>query len=269
MIEKFQELLDIIKEYTNDFSTWGIITSLLDIIFFIALIVLIAKIFKLRLRRRKIIIIISIVILLFLISFVFSFPVTLAALKMLGFWSIGILIILYSQEIKHILEIGFHNTTTNNAFTTEEEKQAVINSIANATIYLSERKIGALMSIERTDNLDSLIDKAIVIRGKLSEELLTSLFFVGTATHDGAIIIRKNMIMCAGAYLPSTDKYDVPKSLGTRHRAAIGVSERYDAVTVIVSEETGRISITIDGIIQQDLTKERLTELLTQYILIK
>ena len=75
--------------------------------------------------------------------------------------------------------------------------------------------------------------------------------------------------MCAGAYLPSTERYDVPKSLGTRHRAAIGLSERYDAVTVVVSEETGKISITVDGIIQQDLTKDRLRELLAQYLLTK
>ena len=75
--------------------------------------------------------------------------------------------------------------------------------------------------------------------------------------------------MCAGAYLPSTEKYDVPKSLGTRHRAAIGLSEKYDAITVIVSEETGKISITVDGIIQQDLTLDKLKEKLSQYLISK
>ena len=87
--------------------------------------------------------------------------------------------------------------------------------------------------------------------------------------HDGAVIIRKNRIMCAGAYLPSTDRYDVPKSLGTRHRAAIGISERYDAITIVVSEETGNISITADGAIEQALSDEKLTELLESYLIVK
>lgn len=75
--------------------------------------------------------------------------------------------------------------------------------------------------------------------------------------------------MCAGAYLPSTDKYDVPKTLGTRHRAAIGISERYDAVTIVISEETGNVSITSDGIINIDINAEELTETLEQYLLVK
>ena len=145
----------------------------------------------------------------------------------------------------------------------------IVNIICDSAVYLSERRIGALITLERSDNLDTFIDKAILIQGLVTEELLTSLFFVGSATHDGAVIVRKNKIMCAGAYLPSTDKYDVPKSLGTRHRAAIGVSEKYDAVTVIVSEETGKISITVDGIIQLDLSKDSLRELLSQYLLTK
>ena len=90
-----------------------------------------------------------------------------------------------------------------------------------------------------------------------------------TPTHDGAVIIRKNSIMCAGAYLPSTDRYDIPKELGTRHRAAIGLSEKFDAVTVVVSEESRKISLTIGGEIIQNLTPDKLREMLLQYLLRK
>ena len=188
---------------------------------------------------------------------------------MIAFWSIGILVILYSQELKHALETSFHNNTNSSVYSTEEEKMNVINIVVSSAEYLSERRIGALICIERSDSLDSFIEKSIIIKGNITQELLTSLFFTGTATHDGAVIVRKNSIMCAGAYLPSTDKYDVPKALGTRHRAAIGLSEKYDAVTVVVSEETGNISITIDGIIQQNLTLDKLREKLSQYLMSK
>ena len=132
--------------------------------------------------------------------------------------------------------------------------------------FLSKRQIGDIITIEREDNLNTFIDKAITINGEITAELLTSLFIEGTATHDGAVIIRKNRIMCAGAYYPSTDKFDVPKFLGTRHRAAIGISERYDAFTVVVSEETGNISATLDGVIHLELTLSRVEEMLDKYI---
>ena len=86
---------------------------------------------------------------------------------------------------------------------------------------------------------------------------------------SGAMIIRKDRIVCAGAYLPTTEKYNVPTFLGTRHRAAIGVSERFDAITIVVSEETGNISITADGVITLDIDIERLEELLDKYLINK
>ena len=190
-------------------------------------------------------------------------------LKVIAFWSVGVLVIIYNQEIKHAIESGLSNNASGSVYSSDEEKMSVVNAIVEAASYLSERRIGALVSIERNDNLDSFINKAIYIKGNITEELLTSLFFVGSATHDGAVIVRKNFIMCAGAYLPSTDRYDVPKSLGTRHRAAIGLSEKYDAITVVVSEETGMVSVTVDGVIQMDLSKDRLREILSQYLLSK
>ena len=154
------------------------------------------------------------------------------------------------------------------------DRQEVCEKVAIAVQTLSKTKTGALITIEGQESLDSFINKSIVIRSVITQELLTTLFYVGTATHDGAVIIRRNTIMCAGAYLPSTDRYDIPKSLGTRHRAAIGISEITDSVTVVVSEETGseetgKISITRNGGIEIGLSKEDLKKLLETHIAIK
>ena len=268
-MSNLDKLINYFKQYTNNFSTTGIISLVIDILLVIGLLYFIYRVLNIKFKAKRLIIFIFVIILLFGGSYLLDFEITFGILKVLAFWSIGILVISYSQEIRHALESGLHTNSSGSAFTTEEEKMNIVNIICDSAVYLSERRIGALITLERSDNLDTFIDKAILIQGLVTEELLTSLFFVGSATHDGAVIIRKNKIMCAGAYLPSTDKYDVPKSLGTRHRAAIGVSEKYDAVTVIVSEETGKISITVDGIIQLDLSKDSLRELLSQYLLTK
>ena len=269
VITKLDSLIDFFKNYTNDFSTLGIISLVADILLVFFLIFFIYKILKIKLKAKKLIIFIIAVILIYGLTYFFEFTITFTILKIIAFWSIGILIILYSQELRHAIEAGLHSTSADKTFSSEEEKLSLVNTLVDSAEYLSERKIGALICIERLDSLDTFINKAIYIKGKVSMELLTSLFYTGSATHDGAVIVRRNSIMCAGAYLPSTDKYDVPKSLGTRHRAAIGLSEKYDAVTVVVSEETGKISITVDGIIQQDLTLDKLRELLTQYLVSK
>ena len=268
-MENLQKFIDYFKNYTNNFSTIGIVFLIVDVLLVIGLIIFFQKILKVKFKIKKVILFSLIIAFIYGITFFLNFEITFFILKTLAFWSVGIGLILYSQEIKHALESGLHNNTNDNLFSSEEVKMNVVNTLVESAEYLSERKIGGLIVIERSDSLDSFINKAIYIKGKVSAELLTSLFYTGSATHDGAVIIRKNSIMCAGAYLPSTDKYDVPKSLGTRHRAAIGLSEKYDAVTIVVSEETGKISITVDGIIQLDLSLDKLKELLSQYLLSK
>jgi len=266
MIGNFIETL---RDYTNDFDLVGIIGLFIDVALTIVLFILIYKILRIKIQRKRIIVIMLIIFLIYGILYVFQFNITLTIINFLIFWSFGVLIIVYSQEIKLFVDNAFHSNRNESIFTNEEEKYEVIDILVKTAQYLSKRKIGALMTIEREDNLDNIIEKSIQINGNISVELLTTLFTIGTATHDGAVIIRKNKIMCAGAYLPSTDKYDVPKTLGTRHRAAIGISERYDAVTIVISEETGNVSITSDGIINIDINAEELTETLEQYLLVK
>lgn len=190
-------------------------------------------------------------------------------LRILSLLILFILVVIYSSEIRHYIDTKFLKRKVDNVFTSEEEKANVIKVLVDAMKQLSDRSIGALVTIEREDSLSNIIDNAIPIDGKITQELLTTIFTPGTACHDGAVIIRKDRIVCAGAYLPTTERYDIPTFLGTRHRAAIGASERYDAITIIVSEETGNISITSDGVITIDITLEKLQDLLDRYLLNK
>lgn len=265
----FDQFVDLIKEYTDNLSTQGIIRLAIDVVITFLIFVLIYKILRIKLQHKKIYLFLAIGIVFYAIINMLQFSITIKIVNFLLFWSFGILIIVYGQEIKHLIDSSFHTARNENAFSTVEEKQQVIDILIRTATYLSKRRIGALITIEREDNLNAFIEKAILIKGVISEELLTTIFTVGTATHDGAVIIRKNKIMCAAAYLPSTDKYDVPKSLGTRHRAAIGISERYDAITIVVSEETGNISVTADGVIDIGLTEEKFREILERYLIVK
>lgn len=265
----FQEILEMIKEYTENYSVFGFIRLGLDILLLVAVLVIVFKIMRTRAHGIRVFIVIIGAIFIYFFSYIFQLHMFLKIIDYLFFWSLGALLIVYSGEIRHFLDYFFTPAKTNNAFSNKEEKQELINTLVSTADYLSKRKIGALITIEREDNLNSFIEKAIFINGNVSQELLTTIFTPGTAAHDGAVIIRKNKIMCAAAYFPSTDRYDVPKSLGTRHRAAIGISEKSDSLTIVVSEESGYISVAIDGIINLNISLERLEEMLDRYLINK
>ena len=266
MIETFKEFLN---EFTNNFSPMGIIRLVLDVVLSAAIIViLISFIFK-RIKKPLFYLLLGVGMIAYLVSIILSLD-ALRTLIRFCFILLGVcLIVIYSQEIKHDFELRFSTNKTNNAFSSVLEKQEIIDTLCNTAEYLSKRKIGALISIERNDSLSSFIEKAIPINSSINQEILTTIFYPGTACHDGAVIIRKNKIMCAGAYYPSTEKYDIPKNLGTRHRAAIGLSERYDALTIVVSEETGNVSVASSGTISLDLRIDRLKEMLDGFLDVK
>jgi diadenylate cyclase len=265
----FQEFINNLQNYTDNWSVLGIIRLCVDLVLVALTLLLIYKLLRAKVRGYKLLIILLCFGFFYLLVFFFQLRLFLTLLNYLIFWSLGLFVIIYTQEIRHSLDYIFTSNKNTSFFSTKQEKQEIINILLSTTEYLSKRRIGALITVEREDNLNTYIEKAIEIKGTITQELLTTIFTPGTACHDGAVIIRKNKLMCAGAYLPSTDKYDVPKSLGTRHRAAIGISERSDALTIIVSEETGNISVTIDGNIMMKLNYERLEEMLDRYLIIK
>ncbi|WP_168169665.1 DNA integrity scanning protein DisA nucleotide-binding domain protein [Candidatus Izimaplasma sp. ZiA1] len=130
--------------------------------------------------------------------------------------------------------------------------------IIKSVDYLAGRQIGAIITFEKGINLEEYIQGAFQVNAPINSELLSTIFYPNTPLHDGAVIVRKNQIVCAGAYYPPSDRLDIPKELGSRHRAAIGISEITDALTIVVSEQTGKISVAIDGYLDQDITKEAL-----------
>ncbi len=138
--------------------------------------------------------------------------------------------------------------------------------LLQAITRLSDEKIGALITFERSDRLDEFIDAAFPLDASIQQELLVTLFMPKTPLHDGAVIIRESRLVCAGAYYPTSDQVTIPKSLGSRHRAAIGISEITDALTIIVSEQTGHISITINGYLDQDISHDSLMLYVEKYL---
>lgn len=262
----FSKIIEALKDYTNNYKIFGFVRLGVDLFLLAAVLIIIFKIMSKRAHGFRVFFVLIGAIVLYLVSYVFQFRMFLKLLDYLFFWSLGILLIVYSQEIRHSLDYFFMPTKTDSAFASKQEKQEIINILSTTADYLSRRKIGAIITIERDDSLNEFIERAIYINGAISQELLTTIFTPGTACHDGAVIIRKNKLMCAAAYFPSTNRYDVPKSLGTRHRAAIGISEVTDSLTVVVSEETGNISVAIDGIINLNISTERLEEMLDRYL---
>lgn len=150
-----------------------------------------------------------------------------------------------------------------------EAQETLISTLMQTVEHLSSRKIGAIITIEKEDSLNTYINKGTKLNSEISFELLTTIFMPGTALHDGAVIIRGKQIMSAAAFYPSTDKNDIPKNFGSRHRAAIGISEVTDAFTIVVSEETGKIAITMDGNLTPNVSLESLRVLLRQNIIVE
>lgn len=138
----------------------------------------------------------------------------------------------------------------------------VINEITKAGQILSKNKIGALLVIERETGLSEYIETGILVDARVSSELLINTFIPNTPLHDGAVMVRRNRIIAASCYLPLSDNRNISKELGTRHRAAIGLSEHSDAVVVIVSEETGQISLATNGEIMLNLDEKSFREML-------
>lgn len=166
-----------------------------------------------------------------------------------------LVIMTYVTEIMNILKKFGLNMFNKRPSKIDNE---LADQLLSAVDFLSKRKIGALITIERNVNLTPFINKALMINADVSKELLTSIFIPSTPLHDGAVIIRGNKILCAKTYYPSTDRTDLPMTYGTRHRAAIGISEQSDALTIVVSEETGNVSVTINRQMEYNVSKETL-----------
>jgi len=162
-------------------------------------------------------------------------------------WGFLAIIIIFQPEIRSLLErMGKSNVFSRITTLSGDEKEKLVDQIVTATMLLSKDQTGALICIEQSHPLDDFIATGTRLNSDVTAELLTSIFVTSTPLHDGAVIIQGDKIACASAYFPPTN-LDLPSRYGARHRAAIGISEITDAVTIVVSEETGGISITEGG----------------------
>ncbi len=176
-------------------------------------------------------------------------------LEYLIMWGPLALIIIFQPEIRNILEhLGRKQILTKHRVLTMDEREKMIYEIMNAIDYLRKSRIGALIVIERDVSLNDYIVRSKGIYADISSELLVSLFFPRNPLHDGGVIIQGNRITSAGAVFPISLNAKINKRLGTRHRAALGISEESDAIAIVVSEETGKISIAIGGVLNHGLS---------------
>ena len=175
--------------------------------------------------------------------------------------TIGVLtvVIIFQPEIRRALEhLGRTAFDETHNITDVKEREDIVDQIATAVEDLAETKTGALIAIEQGTGLGEVLGSGTIIDAQISSALLENIFVVNTPLHDGATIIRKDRIYASGCVLPLTNNNDINKKLGTRHRAGIGLSEVSDALVIIVSEETGIISLAIGGRLTRNYDKEKL-----------
>ncbi len=172
-------------------------------------------------------------------------------------WGFLAIIIIFQPELRRALEqLGRGKLFSSSTLNEESERNRLIEAMSKSVSYMAKRRIGALISIERETGLSEYIETGTPMNSDLTSELMINLFIPNTPLHDGAVIVQKNRIAAAACYLPLSESPFISKELGTRHRAALGISEVTDAITIVVSEETGAISLTANGDLHRNLSLE-------------
>lgn len=183
-------------------------------------------------------------------------------------WGFLAIIVIFQPELRRALEqLGRGKIFSRSSVDEDDQQVKLIDAITKATDYMAKRRIGALISIERETGMGDYIETGIPLHASISSELLINIFIPNTPLHDGAVIIQRNEVAAAACYLPLSESPFISKELGTRHRAALGISEVTDSITIVVSEETGSVSLTKNGELHRDLKPETFKELLKQELI--
>lgn len=177
--------------------------------------------------------------------------------QMFTFGVVSVLIIFQPELRRGLEQLGRGKLFRSSSFQ-EMDVSISVNEVIKAVNYLAKRKIGALIVFERDTGLNEYTESGIKMDSRISSELLINIFIPNTPLHDGAVILQGSQIAAAACYLPLSENPFISKELGTRHRAAIGVSEVTDAISVVVSEETGQVSLAINGLVVRDIKEESL-----------
>ncbi len=242
------------------------ISSVIDILI---VAYLIYRAYKLIIETRAELLLRGIVLILLLIPISYIFNLTMVYTIISKTITIGVLtlVIIFQPEIRRILEhLGRSAFSDRRVLRDADILTKVVNEIVEAVDNLSESKTGALIVIEQDTGLGDISETGTRIDAVVSTALLENIFVPNTPLHDGATIIRGDRISSSGCVLPLTTNKDISKSLGTRHRAALGLSEVSDALVLIVSEETGTISLALNGKLVRNYDKERLQKILVKIL---
>ncbi len=229
--------------------------------------VLVFFLVKFLLSNKRMLSIATSFLFVYLLSYVanlFEFPITSPILTYVVEWMPILIIIIMAPDIRRSLEMVWKADTRNELVVmgSEKTKQAIV----DAAMYLSSQQIGALMTIEKHNTLDQYAERAITMNSEVSKEILINIFTPNTPLHDGAVIIRGDSILCAGAYFVLSDNQNFDKTMGSRHRAGLGISEITDSLTIIVSEETGSVSIAVEGIMLKINDRDKLMEYINMFM---
>ena len=238
-------------------SIWSIITKIIDISLVWLMFYYLLKNLKNNIKLVLIFKGAALIIAIKIISNLLDLSTIGMLLEYVISWGPLALIIIFQPEIRNILEsIGRSQLLGRHKVLTVDEREKVVFEIVNAVEYLKRNRIGALIVIERNVSLQDYIAPANKIYSDITAPLLEAIFFPNNPLHDGGVIIQGDKLTCAGAVFKTSMNPNVSKKLGTRHRAALGVAEETDAIALVVSEETGRISIAVDNYLNYNLTLE-------------
>lgn len=252
------DIINIIVEAVKNIKIWSIIDILVVSYIFYKGYMLIRETRGFQLLKGILLIVILIpissILHLTMLNWILQRTITIGVLS---------IIIIFQPEIRRALEhLGRSAFSDIHILEDTEKMEEVIKNVVNAAWNLSLDKTGALIVMEQVTKLEDIINTGTKIDGIVSAALLENIFVVNTPLHDGATIIRNDKIISAGCFLPLSTNYDISKKLGTRHRSALGISENSDAIVIIVSEETGVISLAINGKLTRNYTKEKLLDVL-------
>ena len=238
-------------------SIWSIITKIIDISLVWLMFYYLLKNLKNNIKLVLIFKGAALIIAIKIISNLLDLYTIGMLLEYVISWGPLALIIIFQPEIRNILEsIGRSQLLGRHKVLTVDEREKVVFEIVSAVEYLKRNRIGALIVIERNVSLQDYIAPANKIYSDITAPLLEAIFFPNNPLHDGGVIIQGDKLTCAGAVFKTSMNPNVSKKFGTRHRAALGVAEETDAIALVVSEETGRISIAVDNYLNYNLTLE-------------
>lgn len=263
--------MDTVLDYILTYIQLFRLTDLIDILIVAIIIYNLARLIK---ETRAAQLIKGIVLIFILLQISTFFNLTTLTYIIQATMQVGAfaLIVIFQPELRSILErmgrsnfgklFDFAADLGNNSQLSEEEMTETIDIIIKAANDMSKTKTGALIVLERDTRLGEVMTTGTVLNADVSVNLLKNIFFVNTPLHDGAVIIRGNKIMTAGCFLPLSSNNNISQDFGTRHRAALGISEVSDAFVLIVSEETGRISFALNGTLTSNIGEEPLRKAL-------